>query len=139
MMHSKDYDFSFSGLKTAVLYETRGKKLTTEYVGQMCVAVQDAIVDVLIKKTLQAAKDFGAKTIILGGGVSANSALRAEFEIQNSNLKNQNDNEKFKIIYPPKELSTDNALMIAVAGYFNQKNKLSWQELEVNANLRIGQ
>jgi N6-L-threonylcarbamoyladenine synthase len=139
MINSKDYDFSFSGLKTAVLYLNQKSKIKDQkYVQEMCVEIQQAIVDVLIKKTLQAAKDFKVKAIILGGGVSANSALRAEFEMQNVKIKMQNDNAKFKIIYPPKSLSTDNALMIAVTGYYNRSKKIAWQNLSAHANLRIG-
>ena len=138
MMHSKDYDFSFSGLKTAVLYKVRDLQnrttdssmvLNKNIVGGMCVEVQQAIIDVLIKKTLSAAKDYKVKTIILGGGVSANSELRRQFQISNF---------KFQILFPQKELSTDNALMIAVAGYFHKTKKIAWRKLSVNANLRVG-
>jgi N6-L-threonylcarbamoyladenine synthase len=135
MMHSKDYDFSFSGLKTAVLYKLQDTSLNTAtskaFIEQMCSAVQDAICDVLIKKTLQAAKDHHAKTIILGGGVSANQQLRLQFDIESSKLK-------IPVIFPEPKLSTDNGLMIAVAGYFNRTKKIAWQKLSVNANLRIG-
>lgn len=156
MMHSKDYNFSFSGLKTAVLYKVRDTKpeivKSQEFIQEMCFAVQEAICDVLIKKTLKAVKDYKVKTIILGGGVSANSALRTEFEFKIQNLK-------LKILYPEKNLSTDNGLMIAVAGYFNLTQSLpkigrggakkiaqplhkasagrAWQKLSVNANLRV--
>lgn len=133
MINSKDYDFSFSGLKTAVLYETRDKKLTKEYVGQMCVAVQDAICDVLIKKTLQAAKDFKVKSIILGGGVSANQELRKQFK-----EKIQQEIPNTKYLIPDTKYSTDNGLMIAVAAYFNRAKKKRWQSLKANANLRVG-
>ncbi len=128
MIHSKDYDFSFSGLKTAVLYETKGKELTKEYVGKMSVAVQEAIIDVLLKKTLQATKDYKAKTIILGGGVSANTALREAFT----------KNARVPVIFPDPKLSTDNGLMIAVAGYFNRTKKIAWQNLSAHANSRVG-
>jgi len=133
MMNSQDYDFSFSGLKTAVLYKVRDEKMTDEFKNEMCVAVQDAIVGVLIKKTLQSAKDFGAKTIILGGGVSANAELRKQFS-----EKLEAGSLELELLVPPKELSTDNGLMIAVAGYFNRAKKIAWQKLSVNANLRIG-
>ena len=69
MINTKDYDFSFSGLKTAVLYADRKvKNKTLKYKQQMSAEVQQAVIDVLIKKTLKAARDFKAKTIILGGG-----------------------------------------------------------------------
>jgi len=141
MMHTKDYDFSFSGLKTAVLYMVRDKlkdspkdqeDLDSDFVGQMCIAIEEAICDVLIKKTLNAAKDFKVKTIILGGGVSANSELREQFR-----LKVKGEGLKVKIIVPDPKLSTDNGLMIAVAGYFNKAKKIAWQKLSVNANLRV--
>ena len=132
MMHSKDYDFSFSGLKTAVLYETRGKKLTKDYIANVCFEVQQAIIDVLLKKTIQAAKDYKVKTIILGGGVSANKELRKQF-----NYSLQTTNYKLNLLVPPVNLSTDNGLMIAVAGYFHRNKTTPWQKLKANANLRI--
>jgi len=130
MINSKDYDFSFSGLKTAVLYATKNKKLTKQYIKEMCVEIQQSIIDVLLKKTIKAAKDYNIKTIILGGGVSANSELRLQFEFK---IKN----EKFKIVFPEKNLSTDNALMIAITAYFHKNKKASWKNLEAAANLRI--
>ena len=135
MMHSKDYDFSFSGLKTSVLYKLRDTKpeiaKSKTFIQEMCFAVQDAICDVLIKKTLNAAKDYKAKTIILGGGVSANQELRERFSYTL-------DPKTYTLIVPPRELSTDNGLMIAVAGYFNRTKKIRWQRLSVHPNLRIG-
>jgi N6-L-threonylcarbamoyladenine synthase len=138
MIHSKDYNFSFSGLKTAVLYKIRDTDPKTvknpEFIQEMCFAVQDAICDVLVKKTLQAAKDRNVKTIILGGGVSANSELRKQFEL---NVKGQLSN--VKMIFPEPKLSTDNGLMIAVAGYFNRNKKVDWNGFTVDANLRVGE
>jgi N6-L-threonylcarbamoyladenine synthase len=138
MMHSNDYDFSFSGLKTAVLYKLRDTKPETvkskEFIQEMCYEVQQAICDVLIKKTLAAAKSYHVKTIILGGGVSANQELRRQLK-----EKIQQEIPTTKYLIPDSTLSTDNGLMIAVAGYFNQKEKTkSWKRLTVNANLRIG-
>ncbi len=133
MINSKDYDFSFSGLKTAVLYKARENKLTDDFVKQMCVEIQQAIIDVLLKKTMAAAKNFKVKTIILGGGVSANSELRSQLELR---IKNYESGINFLV--PPKNLSTDNALMIAVVGYFDKAKKQPWQKLKANANLRVG-
>ena len=98
----------------------------------MCFAVQDAICDVLIKKTLQAAKDYKAKTIILGGGVSANQELRKQLV-----KKVRQEIPTTKYLIPNSALSTDNALMIAIAGYLNKAKKIAWQKLSVDANLRI--
>lgn len=132
MIHSKDFDFSFSGLKTAVLYATRGKKLTKRYVREMCYEIQQAIVEVLIKKTMDAAKRYRPKTIIVGGGVSANQALRKQLGEAVSKAM-----PSTAVIIPEQHLSTDNALMIAVAGYFHQTKKTEWQKVNANANLRI--
>ncbi len=128
MIHAKNYDFSFSGLKTAVLYETQGKELTKDYVSQVCFEVQEAIIEVLLKKTLAAAKNYNAKTIIVGGGVSANQKLRKEFSKAS----------EVRVIFPDAKLSTDNGLMIAVAGYFNENKKVAWQNVSVQANLQVG-
>ncbi|OGZ73069.1 MAG: hypothetical protein A2908_01970 [Candidatus Staskawiczbacteria bacterium RIFCSPLOWO2_01_FULL_38_12b] len=136
MINSKDYDFSFSGLKTAILYKVRDTKpkivKSEKFIQEMCFAVQDAICDVLIKKTLQAAKDYKAKTIILGGGVSANQELRKQLV-----KKVRQEIPTTKYLIPNSALSTDNALMIAIAGYLNKAKKIAWQKLSVDANLRI--
>lgn len=150
MINQRNYDFSFAGLKTAVLYkikDPRFKIKDKEYVQEMCREVQQAIIDVLIHKTLKAARDFRAKAIILGGGVAANEELRRQFD---QNLKSGSLNLKFLV--PPKNLCTDNGAMVAVAGYFNWlKGKIKnwtptrpppsrlWRapEIEVNANLRL--
>ena len=84
MIHSKDFDFSFSGLKTAVLYMLRDMKERHVNIGDftptICNEIQQAIVDVLISKTIKAAKEHYAKSIILGGGVAANKELRAQIK-----------------------------------------------------------
>jgi N6-L-threonylcarbamoyladenine synthase len=104
------YDFSFSGLKTAVLYEVNDlkKKQTTLPVEDLAASFQAAVVDVLFSKTIQAARDHNAKEILIAGGVSANRALREAFQAQN----------EFKVHIPPFSLCTDNAAMIAAAGYY---------------------
>ncbi|OGZ67236.1 MAG: hypothetical protein A3D34_00420 [Candidatus Staskawiczbacteria bacterium RIFCSPHIGHO2_02_FULL_33_16] len=139
MMYSKDYDFSFSGLKTAVLYRVRDEgafakasAVRGKFIQEMCFAIQDAICDVLIKKTINAAKDFKAKSIILGGGVSANQELRKQLK---ERIAKEIPNTKYLI--PDTALSTDNGLMIAVAGYFNKTKILDWKKIKVDANLRI--
>lgn len=136
MLNSQDYDFSFSGLKTAVLYKLRDTseeiKTSKEFINQMCFAVQDAICDVLIKKTINAAKNYNAKTIILGGGVSANQELRRQLK---EKIQKHIPNTKYLI--PDTSLSTDNGLMIAVTGYFNRNKKASWKKLKVDSNLRV--
>lgn len=125
LLHEKTYEFSFSGLKTAVLREitkltnnnnisTIPSSLSTQIVCDLARCTQDAIIDVLIKKTLRAANQFNVQSILLSGGVSANQTLRDEFNIKS---------EKFKIeiFAPHKTFCTDNAAMIASAAYFNFK------------------
>ena len=104
------YDFSFSGLKTAVLYEVNDlkKKQTTLPVEDLAASFQATVVDTLFSKTMQAARDFGAKEILVAGGVSANRPLREAFQSQN----------EFKVHIPAFSLCTDNAAMIAAAGYY---------------------
>ena len=136
MINTKDYDFSFSGLKTAVLYKVRDQGLRIKdkgFIQQMCFEIQQAIVDVLIKKTINAAKNYKVKTIILGGGVSANKELREQLK-----EKIEKDIPDTKCLIPDYALSTDNALMIAITGYFNKSKKTTWEDIEANANLRIG-
>ena len=104
------FDFSFSGLKTAVLYTARElhKKSSSLPVADLAASFQQAVVDVLFKKTLDAAREFGAKEILVAGGVSANRPLRQAFKAQT----------EFPVHIPPLSLCTDNAAMIAAAGYY---------------------
>jgi N6-L-threonylcarbamoyladenine synthase len=104
------WDFSFSGLKTAVLREVRDleKKSSTLPVSELAASFQAAVVDVLYEKTMEAAREFKAKEILVAGGVSANQALRQAFL----------DQPEFKVHIPPISLCTDNAAMIAAAGYY---------------------
>jgi N6-L-threonylcarbamoyladenine synthase len=104
------YDFSFSGLKTAVLYEVQGLKKNGKAlpVEDLAASFQAAVVDVLFNKTIKAAREFGAKEILVAGGVSANRALREAFQTQ----------PEYKVHIPPFTLCTDNAAMIAAAGHY---------------------
>lgn len=119
MIHTKDYDFSFSGLKTAVLYFIRDNgPLTEKLISQIAKEFEDAVTEVLVTKTEKAVKNTGAKTVIVGGGVSANTFLK-----QALTEKIKTINKKIKLHFPTKTLSTDNALMIAIAGYFQYQKK----------------
>ncbi len=126
MIYANNYEFSFSGLKTAVLHEVSNKKLNKNYVNQVAKESQQAIIDVLIKKTIKAAKDFKVKSIILGGGVTANKELKKQIK-KKSHLP---------VFCPPNNLSTDNALMVCLTAFYNKKTK-NWQNLKANANLKI--
>ena len=142
MLNSKDFNFSFSGLKTAVLYKVKKINLQTKnYKLQTVLAYefQQAVVDVLVSKTIAAAKKYNPKTIMLAGGVSANKELRKQLEkavVENLPTTNYQ--------LPTMEYTGDNAAMIAAAAYFRfQKNKNksklknSWKKLEANAGLKL--
>ncbi len=133
-MYTKDYDFSFSGLKTAVLYKAKElKTINHKLKTGFCYETQQAIIDVLIHKTLKAAKDFKAKSIILGGGVTANSELRKQFGQKIKTLK-----PKPHLFIPAKNLSTDNAAMVgALACYWQKRKTERWQKIKAIADLSI--
>jgi N6-L-threonylcarbamoyladenine synthase len=146
MLNSKDFNFSFSGLKTAVLYETKKKPALLKnkaYISLICKEFQQAAVDVLIAKTLKAAKKYHPKTVMLAGGVAANLELRKQ-------LKTALHKECPQIIYrtPNIEYSIDNAAMIAAASFyrwkegrtkkrFQEKIKANWKKLKTDANLKL--
>jgi len=137
MLSTKDYDFSFSGLKTAVLYLVKNlkseKKLTKKGVQEICFESQQSIIDVLIKKTMKAAKDFKAKTIILGGGVAANEELKRQLK-----QKIEKEIPRTKYLVPGTEYCTDNAVMTATAAFSHLIRKTkNWKKIIANANLRI--
>jgi N6-L-threonylcarbamoyladenine synthase len=123
-------DFSFSGLKTAVLYYIQ--KHGTSQAADIAASFQSAVIDTLVEKCLMALKKTGVKKIVLGGGVSANSALRQA-------LKEAGKREGIKVYIPPKRLSTDNAAMIAAIGYqyIRRGKRSSPFSLDAVANLRL--
>lgn len=135
MIHDKNYDFSFSGLKTAVLYDYKKRmneeKMSKGYIDEMAHEIQKAIINVLTFKTMKAAKDFKAKSLILGGGVSANKEMVKEF-------KKQCNKEKINCIVPLTKLSGDNAAMIGLTALISPNVKKStWQKIKPNSNLKI--
>ena len=112
MLHSGDLDFSFSGIKTAVRYTIADKELTETDKEALARDFEDATSEVLVKKTLAAVEQYGAKSIVVGGGVSASQHLRQEL--------NKAALEAFPdvtVYFPKPGLSTDNSIMIALAGH----------------------
>ncbi len=131
MLHSADLDFSFSGLKTALLYLVRpiSKKTPTagmppyspDHLNDLCASFEQAVLDVLIAKTAKALKKYRPQTLIIGGGVSANTELRKQFSAMITK-----DFPHTHLLLAPLSFTGDNAAMIAVAGYFSaQKRKFS--------------
>ena len=146
MMYSKDYDFSFSGLKTAVLYlirdlEEKNPSVLDDINIKQKIAreFEDALVETLVYKTIKAIKEYKIKTLIVGGGVSANTYLQ---EIMLKKIKELKQSKALpcsvKVHFPIKSLTGDNAIMIAIAGYYgylNNKNPRS--PLKANGNLSL--
>ncbi|MEB3100904.1 tRNA (adenosine(37)-N6)-threonylcarbamoyltransferase complex transferase subunit TsaD [Ferviditalea candida] len=106
------YDFSFSGLKTSVLAVLNQASMKGEHVepAQLARGFQEAAIDVLVTKSLRACREYGAKQLVLAGGVAANQGLRAE-------LARRCEAEGIPLLVPPLELCTDNAAMIAAAAF----------------------
>jgi N6-L-threonylcarbamoyladenine synthase len=135
MMQRSHYDFSFSGLKTAVRYAIRDLKtenLSDQQKADVAASFQRAVVDCLAIKTLRAAEEFSAQTIFVAGGVGANRELRERVEA---------DAKKYgiKTVLIDRRYSGDNAAMIAVAGYEQWKRQGEKEApIEIEPKLRIG-
>ena len=153
MMKENNFDFSFSGLKTSALYWLQKNKLAADNIisnelptgifGQkqneptredFCASFEQAIIDVLIHKTIKAVKEINPKTLILAGGVSANKKLR---ETLKETISTQYPETKF--LYPELKYCMDNAAMIAVAGYYQtQKNNYTnWTDIKADPNWHL--
>ncbi len=127
MMKNNNLDFSYSGLKTAVLNFVRehGEKFVSDRLNDICASFQKAAVEVLVKKTVQAARTYQIRNIALAGGVAANSLLRSWMQEQAGNFN-------LNVYFPPMKYCTDNAAMIARAGYEHlRKSRVS--SLDINA------
>jgi len=128
MLGPNSLDFSFSGIKTAVLYHCRGQDMKGEdkvgamseqEIADIAASFQTAVIDVLIKKTERAIKRIGAKTVLLGGGVAANSELRRRLQTMCETAEPAK-----KLLVAPKQYCTDNAVMVASLAYYKYKAKL---------------
>lgn len=130
MIDEENLDWSFSGLKTAVLriVEKEGKNLQKQ---NLAAGIQEAICDVLVRKTLRAVKKFRPTSFLLAGGVAANRRLREKFELEIGNLRFEID---FRV--PPPQLCTDNASYVASFAYYNYK-PISWEKISASPGLTI--
>ncbi len=138
MIHSQDYDFSYSGIKTATLYTIRdlGHELTDEEKMALAAAFEDAAIEVLVKKTIKAIEEFNIQTVVVGGGVAGNTYLREQLM--------QTVQKKFPqttVLFPEPWLATDNAVMIGLAAFARVlNNTMATQDaltLKANGNLSI--
>lgn len=129
MLHSGDLDFSFSGLKTAVLLAVQQNAQDAQTKADIAHAAQAAIVDVLVKKSLAALKQTELKQLVIAGGVGANQALRTQ--LNESALQNN-----FKVFYPDLEFCTDNGAMIAFAGAMRLKLQPAQKDYRFNVKPR---
>lgn len=124
------YDFSFSGIKTAIInFDNKMKMKNEEYKKEdLAASFLGTVVDILCDKTISAAVEKNVKTIMLAGGVAANSLLRKQ-------LKEMAEKKDIKVIYPSMKLCTDNAAMIAEAAYYKLKNTLKIEDCFANLEL----
>ena len=134
MLGSAGFDFSFSGLKTALLYSLKKDKNWAKKIPAYCHELQEAIVETLVAKTIRAAKQYKVKTVMLSGGVAANRRLR---ELLAETVEQKLPGVRFSL--PALAYTTDNAPMIAMAGYyrFKQKKTVKWEKLKMNCNLEL--
>ncbi len=138
MLKSDDYNFSYSGLKTAVLYLIRditdgARELMDTEKADIAASFQEAAIDVLVQKTRRAATSYKLQAVLLSGGVSANALLRERLTAMCADIG-------VHCIIPALEYTGDNAAMIAVAAYFaHQRGAVSdWKSVQMDANLRLG-
>lgn len=129
------YDFSFSGLKSAVLNHLNSCEMKKEVVNPADIAAsfQEAVIDVLVSRTIQAAKDYKLKKVAIAGGVAANTSLR-------NAMKEACEKNKIRFYHPSPIYCTDNAAMIGSAAYYEYRNGIrSGLDLNAVPNLKIGE
>lgn len=135
MLNSPDFDFSFSGLKTALLYQIKADKGWRRRIPAYCSAFQQAVTDILIHKTIKAAKQYRAESVMLTGGVSANQQLRSELAAA---VADHLPGTRFYV--PEHQYTTDNAAMIAAATAFQVLYKhpaTPWKKLRADSGLQL--
>lgn len=135
MLHSKDLNFSFSGLKTAVLTAVKKypEALSEDDKANVARGFVDAIVDVLVAKCQTAMKQTGLKRLVIAGGVGANQQLRAAL---NAAANHNNPKKRFEVYYPELEFCTDNGAMIAFAGAMRLKANPNLATYNYSFNVR---
>ena len=127
-------DFSFSGIKTAVLHYVKRHEgeITSEVTQDIVASFQEAVVDVLVTKAFQAARQYGVESVVISGGVAANSRLREKMNLTS-------EQENVSVFIPSPALCTDNAAMIAVVGdYYLEKGITSPLTLNASSRLPLG-
>lgn len=141
MKYSKNFDFSFSGLKTAVLYLIRDLKeenikIDEKLKSEIACEFENAVVETLVHKTKKAVEKYSIKTLIVAGGVSANKHLKKEMQKM---LKDTNS--KTTLLFPDKKLTGDNSVMIGVAGYLeyikNKTKSMNSKNIQAEGNLKL--
>lgn len=138
MLQQKNYDFSFSGLKTALFYllqemKKKKEKLDGQLKQDIAASFQEAIVETLLGKTKKAISNFSPRSLILSGGVSANQSLRENFSALSKETK-------INFLLPPLAHCTDNAAMIALAAFFDKQHGAkakNWSKIAAQANIRL--
>jgi N6-L-threonylcarbamoyladenine synthase len=146
MLHSKDFNFSYAGLKTAVLYLIRDLTKKDPNVLQndkikkaIAFEFENAAIECLVYKTKKAMEKYKIKTLIIAGGVACNTHLQREMSALGGSASG---GKKIKILFPGKGLAGDNSIMIGIAGYLNYiKNKKKVPKLDsikATGNLRLG-
>ena len=134
MLKDDTFDFSFSGLKTAVLYMVKDRTLSDTEKEELAHAFEEAVSDVLYGKTVRALESTGAQTLVLGGGVSANTHLRRVFS---ERLAREHPDVRLSL--PEFRFTTDNAIMIAIAGFYRalRGQFVNPDELHADGNLSL--
>lgn len=137
MIYSDDFDFSFSGIKTAVLYAIRdlGHEPTDEEKEMIACEFENAVTEVLIKKVLKAIEEYSTQSLIVGGGVASNTYIKEK--MVEETISKYSDME---VYFPESKLATDNAVMIGIAGILKAQNGYKMPEgtvLKANGNLSI--
>ena len=131
LIHSPHYEFSFSGLKTAVIQAL--ERDPEANVADLCASFQQAVIDLLVTKTLRVAEAHSLERIALAGGVALNESLRAR-------LQEEASSRGYKVYVPPRNLCMDNGAMIAGAGYYlYQLRGADPLTIEAKANAPLGQ